>query len=39
MAVPLVILSLAVVVLGVWPGLATWLTAPAAKALLAGFGG
>ena len=39
MAVPLVILSLAVVGLGIWPGLATWLTAPAAKALLAGFGG
>ena len=39
MAVPLAILSLAVVVLGVWPGLVTWLTAPAAHALLAGFGG
>jgi proton-translocating NADH-quinone oxidoreductase chain N len=39
MLVPIVLLSLAVVVLGVWPGLATWLTAPAAHALLAGFGG
>jgi formate hydrogenlyase subunit 3/multisubunit Na+/H+ antiporter MnhD subunit len=39
MVVPIVILSLAVLVLGVWPGLATWLTAPAAHALLASFGG
>ena len=39
MAIPLVVLSLAVVLLGVWPGLAAGLTAPAAHALLAGFGG
>ena len=39
MAIPLVILSLGVLLLGVWPGLATGLTAPAAHALLAGFGG
>ena len=33
------VLHLGVLVLGVWPGLATWLTAPAAHALLASFGG
>ena len=39
MAIPLVILSFGVVLLGVWPGLASWFTAPAAHALLANFGG
>ena len=39
MAVPLLVLSLVVVVLGVWPGLVNWLTAPAARALLASFSG
>jgi len=38
MAIPLVVLGLAVVILGVWPGLATGLTAPAARVLLAGLG-
>ncbi len=37
MLVPLVILGLAVVILGVWPGLANGLTAPAARALLTGM--
>jgi proton-translocating NADH-quinone oxidoreductase chain N len=39
MAVPLVLMSLVIVVLGVWPGLADWLTGPAARALLAGLVG
>lgn len=39
MTVPLVILTLAVVVLGFYPVLMNWLTLPAAKALLAAFGG
>jgi NADH:ubiquinone oxidoreductase subunit 2 (subunit N) len=39
MRLPLLALSLAVVALGVWPALARGLTAPAAAALLAGFGG
>ena len=37
MAVPLVVLGLAVVALGVWPSLMNGLTAPAAHVLLAGF--
>ncbi len=39
MSIPIVILSLAVVLLGVWPSLVNWLTAPAAQALLASIGG
>ncbi|MGB8211957.1 MAG: proton-conducting transporter membrane subunit [Anaerolineales bacterium] len=39
MALPLVLLSLGVILLGVWPGLVNGLTAPAAHALLASFGG
>ncbi len=39
MSLPLVFMGLAVVVLGVWPGLMTWLTEPAARALLSIFGG
>jgi proton-translocating NADH-quinone oxidoreductase chain N len=39
MAVPLVLLTLAVIVLGVYPSLMDWLTVPASQALLAGFGG
>lgn len=39
MGVPLVVLGLGVVLLGVWPSLMNWLTAPASQALLMGFGG
>jgi NADH:ubiquinone oxidoreductase subunit 2 (subunit N) len=39
MNIPLVLLSLAVVALGVWPSLAAWLTGPASRTLLAAFGG
>ena len=38
MAVPLVVLGAAVVIVGVWPGLVTGLTAPAARVLLTSFG-
>ncbi len=38
MAIPLVVLALAVIVVGVWPGLVNGLTAPAARVLLAGIG-
>ena len=38
MAIPLVILALAVVLIGVWPGLMNWLTVPAGQALLASMG-
>jgi hypothetical protein len=31
--------ALAVVILGIFPGLVNWLTVPAARALLAGLGG
>jgi hypothetical protein len=36
---PLVLLALAVVAIGLWPGLVEWLTAPAGAALLVAFGG
>lgn len=39
MNVPLILMGLAVVVIGVWPGLISWLTAPAGQALLSTFGG
>jgi proton-translocating NADH-quinone oxidoreductase chain N len=39
MSVPLVVLALAVVAIGVWPGLMQWLTGPASAALLKAFGG
>lgn len=39
MSVPLAVLALAVVAVGVWPGLMAWLTAPAGAALMAAFGG
>ena len=39
MTIPLLLMALAVVVLGFWPSLAGWLTAPAGQALLAAFGG
>lgn len=35
---PLVVLAVAVVAVGMWPSLTSWLTAPAAAALLYGFG-
>jgi len=39
LSAPLVVLALAVVAVGLWPSLMNWLTAPAAAALLSGFGG
>jgi proton-translocating NADH-quinone oxidoreductase chain N len=39
MSVPLALMGLAVVAVGVWPGLLQWLTEPAGAALLAAFGG
>ncbi len=39
LGIPLVVLALAIVVLGLWPGLMNWLTVPAGSALLAGLGG
>ncbi|MBN2385687.1 MAG: hypothetical protein JXB85_01620 [Anaerolineales bacterium] len=39
LGLPLVGLGLAVVVLGVWPGLLDWLTGPAAGAVLSSLGG
>ena len=39
MGVPLVVMALAVIAIGVWPGLMQWLTEPAGKALLTAFGG
>ncbi|HHW08608.1 MAG TPA: hypothetical protein GXX29_01390 [Firmicutes bacterium] len=39
MQVPMVLLLLAVVVLGLWPGLVQWLTDPAGNAIMATFGG
>lgn len=39
MGAPLVILAVAVVVLGFWPSLLQWVTAPAADTLVAMFGG
>jgi proton-translocating NADH-quinone oxidoreductase chain N len=38
MYVPLVVMALAVVAIGVWPSLLSWLTEPAATALLSAFG-
>ncbi|MBN1668382.1 MAG: hypothetical protein JW862_14910 [Anaerolineales bacterium] len=35
---PLIVLTLFIIVLGVWPGLLDWLTLPAGQALLAAFG-
>jgi len=39
MSLPLAILGLAVVAIGVWPNLMTWLTVPAGQALVRAFGG
>jgi formate hydrogenlyase subunit 3/multisubunit Na+/H+ antiporter MnhD subunit len=39
MNLPLVLLAIAVVILGFWPGLVQWLTAPASQILLASMGG
>jgi hypothetical protein len=38
MHVPLAILALAIVVIGLWPALMSWLTEPAAQAVLSMFG-
>jgi formate hydrogenlyase subunit 3/multisubunit Na+/H+ antiporter MnhD subunit len=38
MSLPLLLLSLAVVLLGLWPSLAAWITAPAGQAVLSAFG-
>ena len=38
MSLPLVVLALAVVAIGFWPGLMTWLTVPAGHAVLASLG-
>lgn len=37
MSIPLVILALAIIVIGVWPSVMSWLTSPAGSALLAAF--
>jgi hypothetical protein len=39
MSLPLAILGLAVVAIGIWPNLMTWLTAPAGEAVVHAFGG
>jgi len=39
MCIPLVLLTIAIVVLGIWPNLASWLTEPAGNAVLAIFSG
>jgi NADH:ubiquinone oxidoreductase subunit 2 (subunit N) len=39
MQIPLVLLAAAVVVIGFWPNLVTWLVQPAGAALMAAFGG
>lgn len=39
MQVPLALMAIAVLAIGLWPSLLTWLAAPAADALLAAFGG
>ncbi len=38
MNITLALLSLGIVILGLWPGLVDWLTAPAGQAILAAFG-
>jgi proton-translocating NADH-quinone oxidoreductase chain N len=39
MGIPLVIMTLAIVAIGFWPSLLSWLTGPAARSLLAAFAG
>jgi formate hydrogenlyase subunit 3/multisubunit Na+/H+ antiporter MnhD subunit len=39
MSAPLIAMALAVVAIGVWPGLLRWLTGPASEALLTAFSG
>ena len=39
MFVPLIVLGLGIVIVGVWPNLMSWLTLPAARALMANLGG
>jgi NADH:ubiquinone oxidoreductase subunit 2 (subunit N) len=38
MQIPLAILALAIVIIGLWPVLMSWLTEPAAQAILSMFG-
>jgi formate hydrogenlyase subunit 3/multisubunit Na+/H+ antiporter MnhD subunit len=38
MSVPVIVLSAAVIVIGIWPGLLRWLAEPAGNALLVAFG-
>ncbi|MGA7194871.1 MAG: proton-conducting transporter membrane subunit [Anaerolineales bacterium] len=39
MFVPLIVLGLGIVIVGVWPSVMSWLTLPAARALMANLGG
>jgi formate hydrogenlyase subunit 3/multisubunit Na+/H+ antiporter MnhD subunit len=39
MALPMVLLTLAIIVLGIWPTLLSWITGPASASLLKTFGG
>jgi NADH:ubiquinone oxidoreductase subunit 2 (subunit N) len=36
MSIPLVMLSLAIILIGLWPGLVNWITLPAGQALIRG---
>jgi len=38
MGLPLLLLSLVVVLFGLWPSLVAWVTAPAGQAVLSAFG-
>jgi proton-translocating NADH-quinone oxidoreductase chain N len=38
MAIPLLVMGLAIVIIGIWPSLVSWLTVPAARVLLANLG-
>ncbi len=39
MSLPLILLAVAIVILGIWPSLLTWMTGPAGTALVKAFGG
>jgi formate hydrogenlyase subunit 3/multisubunit Na+/H+ antiporter MnhD subunit len=39
MSLPLILLAVAIVVLGIWPSLLSWMTGPAGTALVKAFGG
>jgi formate hydrogenlyase subunit 3/multisubunit Na+/H+ antiporter MnhD subunit len=39
MSLPLILLAVAIVILGVWPSLLSWMTGPAGEALVRAFGG